>query len=154
MLPDNLKNSVINPTFHWMQSGVTRKQITRMAYQYERGVSRWITSTRSPWDSRLENSIKHCADEIKVTYQKQTSKVKQCGVTFQSRGTKRSVIPTGPLPLDFRSLGLANLAVSQPSRFLRVAWQLDTEGILQLNDYDYYCLQFCGYMQQLKTKLI
>ncbi|KAG5454825.1 hypothetical protein CSKR_108370 [Clonorchis sinensis] len=33
-----------------------------------------------------------------------------------------------------RAHGLGNLAVSQPSRFLRVAWQLGTERVLQLND--------------------
>ncbi|KAG5450905.1 hypothetical protein CSKR_109256, partial [Clonorchis sinensis] len=32
-------------------------------------------------------------------------------------------------------LGLGNLAVSQPSCFLPVAWQLDTERVLQLNDF-------------------
>ncbi|KAG5450642.1 hypothetical protein CSKR_100117 [Clonorchis sinensis] len=33
--------------------------------------------------------------------------------------------------------GLDNLAVSQPSCFLRVAWQLDAERVLRLNDYYY-----------------
>ncbi|KAG5454874.1 Integrator complex subunit 9 [Clonorchis sinensis] len=41
-----------------------------------------------------------------------------------------------PLPLDFPCLGLGNLAVSQPSCFLWVAWQLGTERVLQLNDYN------------------
>ncbi|KAG5447959.1 hypothetical protein CSKR_100925 [Clonorchis sinensis] len=47
--------------------------------------------------------------------------------------TERSVVRTRPLPLDFPCLGLGNLAVSQPSCFLRVAWQLGTERVLQLN---------------------
>ncbi|KER33225.1 hypothetical protein T265_00912 [Opisthorchis viverrini] len=37
---------------------------------------------------------------------------------------ERSVVQTRPLPPDFPCLGLDNLAVSQPSYFLRVAWQL------------------------------
>ncbi|KAG5452653.1 hypothetical protein CSKR_114424, partial [Clonorchis sinensis] len=41
--------------------------------------------------------------------------------------TGRSVVRTRPLPLDFPCLGLGNLAVSQPSCFLWVAWQLGTE---------------------------
>ncbi|KAG5455046.1 hypothetical protein CSKR_100957 [Clonorchis sinensis] len=45
--------------------------------------------------------------------------------------TGSSVVQTRPLPLDFSCLGLA---VSQPSCFLRVAWQLGTERVLQLND--------------------
>ncbi|GAA56555.1 hypothetical protein CLF_111095 [Clonorchis sinensis] len=45
-----------------------------------------------------------------------------------------SVVRTRPLPLDFPCLGLGNLAVSQPSCFLWVAWQLGTERVLQLND--------------------
>ncbi|KAG5447535.1 hypothetical protein CSKR_101305 [Clonorchis sinensis] len=48
--------------------------------------------------------------------------------------TGRSVVRTPPLPLDFPCLGLGNLAVSQPSCFIRVAWQLGTERVLQLND--------------------
>ncbi|KAG5452493.1 hypothetical protein CSKR_103290 [Clonorchis sinensis] len=39
-----------------------------------------------------------------------------------------------PLPLDFPSLVFGNLAVSQPSCFHWVAWQLGTERVLQLND--------------------
>ncbi|KER23739.1 hypothetical protein T265_08430 [Opisthorchis viverrini] len=46
-----------------------------------------------------------------------------------------SVIQVGPLPLEFPCLGLGNLAVSQPSCFLHVAWQLGTERVLQLNDF-------------------
>ncbi|KER21462.1 hypothetical protein T265_10223 [Opisthorchis viverrini] len=38
---------------------------------------------------------------------------------------------TRPPPLDFRCLGLGNLVVSQPSCFIRVAWQLITERITQ-----------------------
>ncbi|KER24221.1 hypothetical protein T265_08067 [Opisthorchis viverrini] len=38
--------------------------------------------------------------------------------------TGRSVVRTRPLPLDLLCLGLGNLAVSQPSCLLRVAWQL------------------------------
>ncbi|KAG5454317.1 hypothetical protein CSKR_201970 [Clonorchis sinensis] len=52
--------------------------------------------------------------------------------------------PSTPSPLyeDLRTAlslkdveGLGNLAVSQPSCFLRVAWQLGTERVLQLNDF-------------------
>ncbi|KAG5443088.1 hypothetical protein CSKR_113848 [Clonorchis sinensis] len=39
---------------------------------------------------------------------------------------------------DFPCLGLGNLAVSQPSCFLLVAWQLGTERVLQLSNYYYY----------------
>ncbi|KAG5443019.1 hypothetical protein CSKR_113263 [Clonorchis sinensis] len=46
----------------------------------------------------------------------------------------RSVAGTRPLPLDFPCLDLGNLAVFQPSYFFRVAWQLGTERVLQLND--------------------
>ncbi|KAG5442495.1 hypothetical protein CSKR_113255 [Clonorchis sinensis] len=52
--------------------------------------------------------------------------------------TLGSVVRTRPLPLDFPCLGLGNLAVSQPSCFIRVAWQLATERVLQLNDYHYF----------------
>ncbi|KAG5455193.1 hypothetical protein CSKR_106507 [Clonorchis sinensis] len=48
--------------------------------------------------------------------------------------TGRSVVQTRPLPLDFPRLGLGNLAQSQPSCFLLVAWQLETERVPQLND--------------------
>ncbi|KER19633.1 hypothetical protein T265_11645 [Opisthorchis viverrini] len=48
--------------------------------------------------------------------------------------TGRSVVRTRPLPLDFPRLDLGNLAVSQPSCNLRVAWQLGTERVLQLNE--------------------
>ncbi|KER23900.1 hypothetical protein T265_08319 [Opisthorchis viverrini] len=44
-----------------------------------------------------------------------------------------SVVRIRPPPLDFPCLGLGNLAVSQPSCFLRVAWQLGTGRVLQLN---------------------
>ncbi|KAG5453176.1 hypothetical protein CSKR_110620 [Clonorchis sinensis] len=49
--------------------------------------------------------------------------------------TDRKVRGSNPLPLDFSCLVLGNLAVSQPSCNLRVAWQLGTERVLQLNDY-------------------
>ncbi|KAG5443326.1 Thioredoxin domain-containing protein 17 [Clonorchis sinensis] len=42
-------------------------------------------------------------------------------------------VRTRPPPLDFPCLGLGNLTVSQPSCFSRVAWQLGTERVLQLN---------------------
>ncbi|KER32681.1 hypothetical protein T265_12775, partial [Opisthorchis viverrini] len=44
--------------------------------------------------------------------------------------TGRSVGRTRPLPLDFHCLGLDNLAVSQPSCFLLMAWQLDPGRVL------------------------
>ncbi|KER31380.1 hypothetical protein T265_02427 [Opisthorchis viverrini] len=47
--------------------------------------------------------------------------------------TGRSVVRTYPLPLDFPRLGLGKLEVSSPSRLLRVAWQLATRRVLQLN---------------------
>ncbi|KAG5454298.1 hypothetical protein CSKR_112999, partial [Clonorchis sinensis] len=44
--------------------------------------------------------------------------------------TERSVVRTRPAPpLDFPCLDLGNLAVSQPSCFSRVAWQLGTESL-------------------------
>ncbi|KAG5441943.1 hypothetical protein CSKR_107977, partial [Clonorchis sinensis] len=49
--------------------------------------------------------------------------------------TVRSVVRIRPLPLDFPCLGLGNLALSQPSCFLLVAWQLGTKTVLQLNSY-------------------
>ncbi|KAG5450969.1 hypothetical protein CSKR_105278 [Clonorchis sinensis] len=49
--------------------------------------------------------------------------------------TGRSVVRTRPLPLEFPCLGLGNLEVSQPSCNLRLAWQLGTERVLQLNDF-------------------
>ncbi|KER26810.1 hypothetical protein T265_06021 [Opisthorchis viverrini] len=45
------------------------------------------------------------------------------------------VVRTPPLLLDFSCLGLGDLAVSQPLCFLRVAWHLGTERVLQLNDF-------------------
>ncbi|KAG5442929.1 hypothetical protein CSKR_104773 [Clonorchis sinensis] len=48
--------------------------------------------------------------------------------------TGRSVVRTRPLPLDFPCLGLDNLVVSQPSCFIRMAWELGTERMLQLNN--------------------
>ncbi|KER23397.1 hypothetical protein T265_08721 [Opisthorchis viverrini] len=48
-----------------------------------------------------------------------------------------SVVRTRPLPLDFPCLGLGNLAISQPSCFLRVAWQLGTGRVLQLRGFFY-----------------
>ncbi|KAG5454193.1 hypothetical protein CSKR_111152 [Clonorchis sinensis] len=47
----------------------------------------------------------------------------------------RSAVRIRPLPLDFPCLGLGNLAVSKPSCFRRVAWQLGTERVLQLNSF-------------------
>ncbi|KER30541.1 hypothetical protein T265_13151, partial [Opisthorchis viverrini] len=49
--------------------------------------------------------------------------------------TGRSVVRTRPLLLDFRCLGLGDLAVSQSLCLLRVALQLDTERVLQLEDF-------------------
>ncbi|KAG5453505.1 Ubiquitin-like modifier-activating enzyme 6 [Clonorchis sinensis] len=46
-----------------------------------------------------------------------------------------SLVRTRPLPLDFPCLGLGNLAVSQPSCFPRVTWQLGTERVLQLDNF-------------------
>ncbi|KER27919.1 hypothetical protein T265_05124 [Opisthorchis viverrini] len=43
------------------------------------------------------------------------------------------MVRTRPLPLDFPCPGLSNLAVFQPSCFLRVAWQLGSGRVLQLN---------------------
>ncbi|KAG5452674.1 hypothetical protein CSKR_109682 [Clonorchis sinensis] len=48
--------------------------------------------------------------------------------------TGRYVVRIRPLLLDFPCLGLGNLAVSQPSCLPRVAWQLGTGRVLQLND--------------------
>ncbi|KER29147.1 hypothetical protein T265_04157 [Opisthorchis viverrini] len=50
--------------------------------------------------------------------------------------TGMSVVRTRPLPLDFSSLGLGNLVVSQPSCFPLVPWQIGTERVLQLNCYN------------------
>ncbi|KAG5452716.1 hypothetical protein CSKR_102145 [Clonorchis sinensis] len=44
------------------------------------------------------------------------------------------VVQIRPLHLDFSCLGLGNLAVSQPSCFLRMVWQLGTGSVLQLKD--------------------
>ncbi|KER23378.1 hypothetical protein T265_14650, partial [Opisthorchis viverrini] len=49
--------------------------------------------------------------------------------------TRKSGVRTPPLPLDFPYIDLGNLAVSQPSCNLWVAWQLGTEKLLQLNDF-------------------
>ncbi|KAG5449455.1 Voltage-dependent P/Q-type calcium channel subunit alpha-1A [Clonorchis sinensis] len=48
-----------------------------------------------------------------------------------------SVVRTRPPPLDFPCLGLGILAVTQSPCFLWVAWQLGTERVLQLNDFDF-----------------
>ncbi|KAG5446506.1 Glutamine-dependent NAD(+) synthetase [Clonorchis sinensis] len=61
--------------------------------------------------------------------------------------TFRSVVRNPPLPLDFPCLGLGNLAVSQPSCFLRMAWQLGTERVLQLNDF--FKMRLPDYFQNL-----
>ncbi|KER24552.1 hypothetical protein T265_07819 [Opisthorchis viverrini] len=60
-------------------------------------------------------------------YQTQTARVSvDQGQTTHPR---RSLLPK---PDRVR---LGDLAVSQPSCLLRVAWQLGTEGVLQLNDF-------------------
>ncbi|KER27848.1 LOW QUALITY PROTEIN: hypothetical protein T265_13715 [Opisthorchis viverrini] len=41
---------------------------------------------------------------------------------------RKARIRIRPLPLDITFLGLGNLAVSQPSCFLRMVWKLGTEG--------------------------
>ncbi|KER28151.1 hypothetical protein T265_04981 [Opisthorchis viverrini] len=56
----------------------------------------------------------------------------QAGTIFTNLLTGGSVVRTRPLPLDFPCLGLGNLAVSQPSCFLHVAWQLGTRRRLDL----------------------
>ncbi|KER29775.1 hypothetical protein T265_03685 [Opisthorchis viverrini] len=48
-----------------------------------------------------------------------------------------------PPPLGFPCLGLGNLAVSQPSCFLRVAWQLGTGRVLQLNAFFLSITKLC-----------
>ncbi|KER22013.1 hypothetical protein T265_09806 [Opisthorchis viverrini] len=45
-----------------------------------------------------------------------------------------SVRSNPPPPLELLPLGLSNLAVSQPSCDLRVAWQLGTDRVPLLND--------------------
>ncbi|KAG5442903.1 hypothetical protein CSKR_107392 [Clonorchis sinensis] len=67
--------------------------------------------------------------------------------------TGRSVVRTRLLPLDFPCLGLGNLAVSQPSCFLRVAWQLGTERVLQLNSQFQKHIRYNLQMEQIITKL-
>ncbi|KAG5443175.1 hypothetical protein CSKR_108495 [Clonorchis sinensis] len=47
---------------------------------------------------------------------------------------RRSVGRTQPLHLDCSCPSLGNLAVSKPSWFFQVAWQLGTERVLQLNN--------------------
>ncbi|KER19307.1 hypothetical protein T265_15584, partial [Opisthorchis viverrini] len=54
-----------------------------------------------------------------------------CSVSLLARG---SVVRTRHLSFNFPCLGLGSLAVSQPSCFIRVAWQLGTERVLRLND--------------------
>ncbi|KER33469.1 hypothetical protein T265_00586 [Opisthorchis viverrini] len=63
---------------------------------------------------------------------------RQCGTVYAIPPNHQSVVRTLPPPLDFPCLGLGNLAVSQPSCFFRMAWQLGTERVLQLNNYYYY----------------
>ncbi|KER21505.1 hypothetical protein T265_10193 [Opisthorchis viverrini] len=63
--------------------------------------------------------------------------------------TGRAMVRTRPSSVDFPCLGLSNLAVSQPSCFLRVAWQLGTDRVLQLND---YYIIYLGYDLDLKPK--
>ncbi|KER19912.1 hypothetical protein T265_15432, partial [Opisthorchis viverrini] len=58
--------------------------------------------------------------------------------------TGRSVVRTRPLPLDFPCLGLGNRAVSQSSCFSRVAWQLGTRRVLQLNDLLFIYFAHCN----------
>ncbi|KER25234.1 hypothetical protein T265_07273 [Opisthorchis viverrini] len=65
-----------------------------------------------------------------ATVKRFSALVQLCG---SGAWTGRSVVRTGPLSLDFPRLGLGNMAVSQPSCFLRVAWQLGTKRVLQLN---------------------
>ncbi|KAG5440990.1 hypothetical protein CSKR_109692 [Clonorchis sinensis] len=67
---------------------------------------------------------------------------RNAGVGFEPRTfrasanllTERSVVRTRPPPLNFPCLGLDNLAVTQSSCSPRVAWQLGTERVLQVND--------------------
>ncbi|KAG5451094.1 hypothetical protein CSKR_106664 [Clonorchis sinensis] len=48
--------------------------------------------------------------------------------------TDRKVVRTRLLHLDLSCLGFGNLAVSQSSCFLQVAWQLGNKRLLQLDD--------------------
>ncbi|KAG5448269.1 hypothetical protein CSKR_112112 [Clonorchis sinensis] len=64
--------------------------------------------------------------------------------------TGRSVIRIRPLLLDLPCLGLDNLAVPQPSRFLLVAWQLGAERVVQLDDY--FFIIICIPNNSLPTK--
>ncbi|KER34010.1 hypothetical protein T265_12480, partial [Opisthorchis viverrini] len=47
------------------------------------------------------------------------------------------MVRTRPPPLDFPCVDLGDLAVTQPSCNLRVAWQLGNERVLQLKDLDF-----------------
>ncbi|KAG5451980.1 Aldose reductase, partial [Clonorchis sinensis] len=60
--------------------------------------------------------------------------------------TGKSVVRTRPLHLDFPCLGLGHLSVFQPSCFLRVAWQLDTERAVSPKHCDsFLCLQLSDF---------
>ncbi|KAG5447413.1 hypothetical protein CSKR_109482 [Clonorchis sinensis] len=43
-------------------------------------------------------------------------------------------------------LGLGEVTISLFSRFLQVVWQLGTEEVLQLNDFNLHCLAFWGFI--------
>ncbi|KER26991.1 hypothetical protein T265_05896 [Opisthorchis viverrini] len=79
---------------------------------------------------------------IQTTHQSKATMVIVADLTGPQKGvrdganllTGKSVVRTQPSPLDLSCLGLSNLAVSQPSYFLRVACQLGNEKVLQSND--------------------
>ncbi|KER30902.1 hypothetical protein T265_13072, partial [Opisthorchis viverrini] len=56
-----------------------------------------------------------------------------CSQAPEDSDAFRVLVRIRPLHLDFLCLGLGNMAVSQPSCFLRVAWELGTERVLELN---------------------
>ncbi|KAG5454564.1 condensin complex non-SMC subunit Cnd1 [Clonorchis sinensis] len=66
---------------------------------------------------------------VSILRNRQTPTTEQDGASDWSANllTGRFVVRTWRLPLDFPCLGLGNLAVSQPSCFPGVAWQLGTE---------------------------
>ncbi|KER24340.1 hypothetical protein T265_07979 [Opisthorchis viverrini] len=57
------------------------------------------------------------------------------------------VVRTRPLPLEIPYLGLGDLVVSQPSCLLRVAWQLGTERVLQLDEVTWISFPYTTYRQ-------
>ncbi|KER18856.1 hypothetical protein T265_12126 [Opisthorchis viverrini] len=91
------------------------------------------TASRSlpPFTWLCENSFSRKSVDWHTQHVAKPAQPMQCD-QFICRG---SVVRSRPLHFNFPCLGLGDLAVSQPSCFLQVAWQLGTGRVLEPNSF-------------------